>query len=199
VEYEILEEVVVDKNSAGLIQSLQSQVKSLEKEKRALEKHIGSLVVKLSNVTEDNEVLKKACKDKTNLEYTEVNQIRTFINYGASLSSQNIEELDNISPSVKKDSFYVARIMSMIFTKQELADSSVLGKTSQNPKNVQVTDIALSELKKKFVEKMFSLHISKDFANLGWHETRLKKINQLMNSKIQNSRKMKKRSSTTKT
>jgi hypothetical protein len=64
--------------------------------------------------------------------------------------------------------------MAMTFSKEEILESNVSGQTIKNPKNNRVTDIALSDLKKKFVEKMFFLHISKDHMNLGWHKTRLK-------------------------
>jgi hypothetical protein len=100
---------------------------------------------------------------------------------------QNVEELENIPSLVNKDLFYISRLMAMTFSKEEFLEPSVSGQTSENPKNNKVTDISLSDLKKKIVEKMFCLHISKD--HLGWHETRLKNVNQHKISKKYKTRK----------
>jgi hypothetical protein len=84
--------------------------------------------------------------------------------------------------------------MGMVFTKEELLSSSVSGTNSSNPSLNQVSQTSLDENKKNFVSKMFSVYISTDLLNIKLHNIRLKKFNQYMCNKIQNVRKIKKKS-----
>jgi hypothetical protein len=122
-----------------------------------------------------------------------MNGARTYENYNFTLSAQNVLELENIPETVNRDSSFISRIMSMLFAKHEMMNSNVPGNNSSNPKLNQISQSPLDKNKKNFIVKMFSLHISTDLANSKFHNNRLKKISQHMNSNIQNVRVVEKR------
>ena len=102
-------------------------------------------------------------------------------------------DLEEISCSVSKDSLYVAKLAGMIFTTKEMLSCSVTGKPNRNPAKKKVSQIKLNTCKVDFVTKMLSIQISKDYDNLNFHQDRLQKVRQHLNTKVQNMRKLQER------
>lgn len=173
-----------------IIGNLRIDLNLKKKQNRALLNHVTNLVTELADVKEKLNVLTAAQENLGVLNYTESNGVRTYTNFNIRLTSSNIEELNGIPFKHEKDSFYIGKLMGMIFTKEQLLLSSVTGRNSKNSKKNRIAQNPLCQTKLSFLSKMFSNHIAMDLENVSLHEIRLKKLTQNMSSKIQNVRKM---------
>lgn len=134
-----------------------------------------------------------------------------FPQYDVHLDVSQISFLNNIENESKRDSKYISKIMEMVFTREELENGTITGKTMPNTYNN--INQKLDERRLNFIKRELLFHFHK-FINFGWfqkssqisemfytriesseppeNETaiaeRKKRLNPLMNYKIQNMR-----------
>lgn len=180
-----------NKTVSSLVEKLEQKIlkiRSLKDDKEALTKHLASVITENHKLTRKIEILENVRDEQNCLEYIVTNGVRFYQNYNLNLTELNVTFLENIPCDFKKDSFFVGKLMEMIFSKEELLLSSATGTKSRNRKKKQVAKMTLDEKKKEFLIKMLTIHISKDILNYYTHQKRLRKVTQHINTKIQNMR-----------
>lgn len=192
------------------LKSMKRKMKKLKKDKDCLDNENKRLDIEVAALKEENHRLLVEnyslkhlspveklipgipTADKGTLEALESslqsNGDRLFTKFNILLTKQNITSLETVPLSSKNDSKYVYKLLDFLFPiKEELAYASATGKSSKNPRYEQRSFGTLDENRLEFIRSMYKVRV--ESSGDGDGEERLKKFNNYVNIKIQNTRK----------
>ena len=105
------------------------------------------------------------------------------------MTDSDVGELADIEPTMKGDSKFVNKMLTILFDNQTLLNSTITGKCTQNPNQCQRDTKPLDMNKVLYMRQLFTKRVKKEKVKKVERKEREKMVNQLVNNKICNLRK----------